>query len=179
MVLVASFIWCLACSASNLLKCILLSYHIIGVNMSRYPVFRHIPSSYHVFAFHPSSVRQYHAWMSSEERIVFLFIIGLTSQCKINTAEGNWYGNGWWWSFGATQIECLYRFYSAILPTRFARQHKARQSTSLCRWWEHLPYSTITGACSNLHYYMWFHVAYDFYLVLLLTLSNCICLLYT
>ena len=29
------------------------------------------------------------------------------------------------------------------------------------------------------HYYMWLHVAYDVYLVLLLTLLNCICLLYT
>ena len=38
-ILVASFIWCLACSASNLLKCLLLSYRIIGVNMSHHPVF--------------------------------------------------------------------------------------------------------------------------------------------
>ena len=29
------------------------------------------------------------------------------------------------------------------------------------------------------HYYMWLHVAYDVQLVLLLTLLNCICLLYT
>ena len=118
-----------SCSVSNLLKCLLLSYHIIGVNMPSRPFFVHIPSSYHDFAFHQSSVRQYHAWMSSEERMIFLFLVGMTSQCKINKAEGNWQGIGWWCSFRATETEVLYRFYSAILPTRFARQRKARQST--------------------------------------------------
>ena len=39
-ILIAPFIWCLVWSASNLLKCLLLSYHIIGVNMSSRPFFR-------------------------------------------------------------------------------------------------------------------------------------------
>jgi hypothetical protein len=32
--------------------------------------------------------------MSSEERILFLFLVGFTSQCKINKAKGNWQGIG-------------------------------------------------------------------------------------
>ena len=50
--------------------------------------FIHIPSSYHAAALHESSVRQYHASMSSEEQILFLFLVGLTEQGKIKKEEG-------------------------------------------------------------------------------------------
>ena len=63
-----------SCSVSNLLKCLLFSYHIIGVNMSSHPFFVHIPSSYHDFAFHQSSVRQYHAWMSLKSELYSFFL---------------------------------------------------------------------------------------------------------
>ena len=38
-ILVASFIWCLACVTSVFMKILLLSLHIAAVNMSRRPVF--------------------------------------------------------------------------------------------------------------------------------------------
>ena len=41
------------------------------------------PSSHHAAALHESSVRQYHASISSEEQILFLFLVGLTWQGKI------------------------------------------------------------------------------------------------
>ena len=50
------FIWCLAFISSNFVEM-----------PSAYCFFIHIPSSYHAAALHESSVRQYHASMSSEE----------------------------------------------------------------------------------------------------------------
>ena len=89
MIFVASFIWCLAFIASNLLKCLLLSLHIIAVNMQCYPFLLHIQSSYHAVALHYSSARQHPASMSSEKRIFIHFSCGfdLTRQ-YIKKEEG-------------------------------------------------------------------------------------------
>ena len=81
-ILVASFMWCLACIASYLLEWFLLSLHKQLWTCHAVLFFVHIPSWYHVFALHQSSDCQYHAWMSSEERILLLFLVDLLDNSK-------------------------------------------------------------------------------------------------
>ena len=85
----ACCIRCLACITSYLLKWLLLSlYKQLWIcHAVLFSV--HIPSWYHVFALHQSIDCQYHAWMSSEERILLPFLVGFTWQFKINKAEGS------------------------------------------------------------------------------------------
>ena len=61
----------------------------------------------------------------------------------------------------ATEMEGLYRFYSAILPTRFARQARLDSQCSCVGDGLISPTPPSQVLALTWHYYMWLHVAYD------------------
>ena len=63
------------CIASNLVKCLLLSLHIIVLVISSVLFFIHITSSYHVVVQHQSSVRLHHASICFEELNCYSFFL--------------------------------------------------------------------------------------------------------
>ena len=99
--------------------------------------------------------------MSSEERMIYLFLVGMNSKCKINKAEGNWQGL----DDGGPSEQLKWRFSIDSTPPSSQQdsQDNARlDSQRSCVDDEHIsPTPPSQVLALTWHYYMWLHVAYD------------------
>ena len=172
-----------SCSVSNLLKCLLLSYHIIGVNMSSRPFFRTYSILVSCMQNRGSFIRVVfisimHEWVLKSEWYSFFLSVWPHNAKSIKLKE-----IGKALDDGGPFEQLKRRFSTDSTPPSSQQdsQDNARlDSQRSCVDDEHIsptPPSQVLDL--TWHYYIWLHFAYDVYLVLLLTLLNCICLLYT
>jgi len=161
-ILVAPFIWCLACSASNLLKCLLLSYHIIGVNMSK-------PSSFS-YIFHPRImtlpfirvvfVNIMHEWVLKSEFYSLFLSIWHHNAKSIKRKE---IGKALDYGGSSEQLKWRVSTYSTPPSSQQDSQDNTRlDSQRSCVDDEHISHTPPSQVLAlTWHYYMWLHVAYD------------------
>ena len=99
--------------------------------------------------------------MSSEERIIFLFLVGMTSQCKINKAEGNWQGM----DDGGPSEQLKRRFSTDSTPPSSQQDSQDNARLDSQRSYvddEHIsPTPPSQVLALTWHYYISLHVAYD------------------
>ena len=100
--------------------------------------------------------------MSSEERMIFLFLVGMTSQCKINKVKeiGKALDDGG----PSEQLKRRFSIDSTPPSSQQDSQDNARlDSQRSCVNDEHIsPTPPSQVLALTWHYYMWLHVAYDF-----------------
>ena len=99
--------------------------------------------------------------MSSEERIIFLFVVDLTSQCKMNKPKEI----GKALDDGSPPDQLKWRVYtdSTLPSSQQDSQDNARlDSQRSCVDDEHIsPTPPSQVLALTWHYYMWLHVVYD------------------
>ena len=162
--MVASFIWCLACITSIFLKILLLSLHIVAVNMSRHPFFLTYSILIWLSYIKVLLVCIMHQWVLKSESYSFFLWVWLDKAKSRKRKEKSKEGD----DGGPLQQR------KRSICTDSPCTDSALQGPSLRSPTPPSKVLALTWQCD-----IWLHVAYGVYLVMLLIRVNCIYLVYT
>ena len=158
-ILVASFIWCLACSASNFSKCLLLSYHTIWCQAVHF-----------LYIFHPRIMTLPFI------RVVFVSIM---HECVLKSEWYSFFLSVWPHNAKSIKLKEIGKALDDGGPSEKLKQRFSTNSTPPSSQQDSQDNTRLDSQCSCVddehisptppsqvlaltwHYYMWLHVAYD------------------